>query len=53
VVYTGNDPADKPTYRVEARMLTGQREFAATWDKNLAAQGFIAAFQNSREPSSR
>ena len=53
VVYTGNNPDDKPTYRIDTLMMTGQREFAATWDKNLAAQGFVAAFENSREASSR
>lgn len=53
VIYMGNDPDDKPTSRVDTLMVTGQRDFAATWDRNLAAQGFVAAFEKSREASSR
>ena len=53
VVYHGHDADNKPTYTIDLLMMKGQREFARTWDRNLAAQGFEAAFEKSQEPSRR
>ncbi len=32
---------------IDALMLKGQREFAATWDRNLEAQGFLRSYRHA------
>ena len=41
VIYDGEDPDRKRLYRIDLLMMTGQREFARTWDRNIVDQGFL------------
>jgi len=50
VIYHGHNADNKPRCEIDLLMLEGQREFAATWDSNLAAQGFEAAFLKTCVP---
>jgi hypothetical protein len=47
VVCDGTDPDNKPVYRIRKRQMDEHVDFAVEWDRNLAAQGFDAAFLKS------
>jgi len=56
VVYQGQDNEGRPVCRVDVLMLAGQREFAVTWDRYLAAQRFLRVTEyavNHEQPAAR
>jgi hypothetical protein len=47
VFFEGTDPSEKPLYRIDRYMMSSHAEIATLWDRNLASQGFDAAFLKS------
>jgi Domain of unknown function (DUF6908) len=47
VFFEGTDPSEKRLYRIDRYMMSSHAEIATLWDRNLASQGFDAAFLKS------
>lgn len=47
----GFDSENQPILHINLPMVNGQRAFAATWDRNIGDQGFVAKLHESVQPS--